>query len=196
MDKSVLWVEAFGWIKLILFALIVAWVLTNFVIVNASVPTGSMENTIRINDRIIAFRLSYTFSDPGRFDIIVFRGPDGESPLYVKRIIGIPGDTVTIVDGHVFINGEDEPLRYDFVQGEFFGNFPIPRNPLPDHITIPADGSPPYLTVPEGSFFVLGDNRGNSIDSRNWEVPFVTTEQILGQVIFRYFPGFQNLTRP
>ena len=193
--KGELWREALSWAKTIIFALVFAWVFTNFVIVNASVPTGSMEGTIRVNDRIVAFRLSYTFSEPDRYDIIVFRGADGESTLYVKRIIGLPGDTIRILDGRVYVNDSTEPLRDDFVQGDFFGNFPIPRYPNPPHLTIPEDGSAPYLTVPEGHFFVLGDNRNNSIDSRNWDNPFVSREQIQGRVIFRYFPGFQNLTR-
>ncbi|MCL2386331.1 MAG: signal peptidase I [Defluviitaleaceae bacterium] len=173
--KRELWRDALGWLKTILFALLFAWLFTNYVIVNASVPTGSMEGTIRVNDRIVAFRLSYVFSTPERFDIIVFRGAFDESPLYVKRIIGVPGDTVTIRDGRVFLNDDTEPLRDDFVQGEFFGNHG------------------PY-TVPEDGFFVLGDNRNNSVDSRHWGNPFVERGQIQGRVIFRYFPGFQNLT--
>ncbi|MCL1863061.1 MAG: signal peptidase I [Defluviitaleaceae bacterium] len=193
--KNELWREAFGWLKTIAFALIFAWAFTNFVIVNASVPTGSMEGTIRVNDRIVAFRLSYMFSEPDRYDIIVFRGAEVDSPLYVKRIMGIPGDEITIVDGSVFINGQEESLRDDFVQGDLFGNFPIPRTPLPDYIVVPTDGSAPFLTVPENHFFVLGDNRNNSIDSRHWGSPFVAREQIQGRVIFRYWPGFQNLTR-
>lgn len=177
--KRELLYDALGWVKTILLALIFAWAFTNFVIVNASVPTGSMENTIQIGDRIVAFRLSYTFSEPSRYDIIVFRGPEQDSPLYVKRIIGMPGDTIVIEDGRVFINGYDEPLRDDFVQGGFFGNF----GPFP------AAG-----TIPDDHFFVLGDNRNNSIDSRHWANPFVSREQIQGRVIFRYFPRFQNLT--
>ena len=174
--KGELWSDALGWIKTILFALVFAWLFTNFVIVNAMVPTGSMEGTIRVDDRIVAFRLSYMFSEPQRFDIIVFRGPYDESNLYVKRVIGVPGDTVVIEEGRVFINGESQPVRDDFVQGEFTGNFG------------------PF-EVPENNFFVLGDNRNNSVDSRHWQnSSFVERGQIQGRVIFRYWPGFRNLS--
>ena len=173
--KTELWRDALGWAKTILFAVVFALLFNTFVIVNASVPTGSMEGTIRVSDRIVAFRLSYLFSTPNRFDIIVFRGPDDTSILYVKRIVGLPGDEVNIRDGRVYINDSTEALRYDFVQGAIFGNFG------------------PYI-VPEGHYFVLGDNRGNSVDSRHWNNTFVDRNEILGRVIFRYWPGFQNLS--
>ena len=82
-----------------------------FLIVNAQIPSGSMENTIMPGDRIIGNRLAYTFSDPQRFDIIIFRYPDDESQLFIKRIIGLPGETVEIIDGRIYINGSDEPLE-------------------------------------------------------------------------------------
>jgi signal peptidase I len=91
-----------------------------FVIVNASIPTGSMETTIRVNDRIVAFRLSYTFNEPERYDIIVFRAPD-DGVRNVKRIIALPGERVSVVDGTVYINGVDGRLRTDFVTAGPFG---------------------------------------------------------------------------
>jgi len=186
--KVELWRDALGWAKTILFAVVFALLINNFIIVNASVPTGSMEGTIRVNDRIVAFRLAYLFSEPSRFDIVVFRGPEDSSILYVKRIIGLPGERINIVDGRVYVNDEPVPLRYDFVQGNVFGNF----GPYPD---VPDGHVGDYPVIPEGHFFVLGDNRGNSVDSRHWnDNRFVSEDDILGRVIFRYFPGFQSLT--
>jgi len=182
--KKEIWSEVFSWAKTIIITLLLAAIINNFVIVNARVPTGSMEDTIQVNDRIVAFRLSYLFRDPKRYDLIVFRGPDGDPTLYVKRIIGLPGEELIIVDGHVFINGSHTPLRSDFVKGELHGNFGV-FNPDTGELD-------PYV-IPEGHFFVLGDFRNNSFDSRQWSETYIPRGRILGRVAFRYFPGFANL---
>ena len=173
--KSILITEILSWSKLIVFTVTLAILLNQFVIVNASIPTGSMESAIMPNDRIIAFRLSYLFSDPARFDIVIFRYPDDESRLYVKRIIGLPGETVNIRDGLVFIDDAETSLQDDFIRdGIAWGNYG------------------PF-EVPEESFFMLGDNRGNSEDSRAWNNPFVHRSGILGRAIFKYYRGFAIL---
>lgn len=161
-------------IKTIIIAIIVAFVITHFIIVNAVVPTGSMKNTIMPNDRLVAFRLSYLFSDPERYDIIVFKAPDDESTLYVKRIIGLPGEKVNIIDGKVFINDQEVPLEDDYIMEDMLGSFG------------------PY-TVPENSYFMLGDNRNDSQDSRYWENTFLPKENILGKVLFKYYPKIESL---
>lgn len=161
-------------IKTIIIAIIVAFVITHFIIVNAVVPTGSMKNTIMPNDRLVAFRLSYLFSDPERYDIIVFKAPDDESTLYVKRIIGLPGEKVNIIDGKVFINDQEVPLSDDYIMEDMLGSFG------------------PY-TVPENSYFMLGDNRNDSQDSRYWENTFLPKENILGKVLFKYYPKIESL---
>jgi len=173
--KAELIYEVFSWAKVIVFALVFALILNFFVIVNATVPTGSMAATIRVNDRIIAFRLSYLFSEPQRYDIIVFRAPD-DGVKNVKRVIGLPGERVAIVNGVVYINGV-AGIRDEFVLPSATGYLG------PDF---------PETVVPDGHFFVLGDARGNSRDSREWMNPFVEEGRILGRAAFRYFPGFSR----
>ena len=156
-------------------AVAIALFVNNFIIVNAKVPTGSMESTIMSNDRIVALRAMYLFTDPKRFDIIVFKYPDDEKVLYVKRIRGLPDETVSIVDGKVYINDSDEPLTDVFVNEQAKGSFG------------------PY-TVPAGSYFVMGDNRNYSNDSRFWDNKFVKRDKILGKVIVKYYNGFKIYT--
>ncbi len=166
--------ELFDIIKTILIAIIVAFIITKFIIVNAVVPTGSMKTTIMPNDRLIAFRLSYIFSEPKRGDIIVFKAPDDENMLYVKRIIGLPGETLNIIDGKVYINDNNEPLPDEYIMEEMLGSFG------------------PY-TIPEDSYFMMGDNRNDSQDSRYWENTFLSKDNILGKVIFKYYPKIESL---
>lgn len=167
--------EILSWIKTIVLAVLIAVAINSFVIVNATVPTGSMENTIMPGDRIIALRLTYYFSQPERGDIVVFKYPDDESVLYVKRVIGLPGETVEIRDGKVYINGSQEPLNDDFVK----------ETPLGDY--------GPY-EVPEGCYFMMGDNRNDSLDSRFWVNKYVEEDKILGKVYFKYYKGFEFLS--
>ena len=94
--------------------------------------------------------------------------------LFIKRIIGMPGETVEIKDGKVYINGSEEPLKDSFT----------PETPVGDY--------GPY-TVPEDSYFVLGDNRNYSRDSRFWNNPYVAEDKILGKAVLRYFPGIKLL---
>lgn len=161
--------EIISWIKTIIFAFVAAWLITTFIIVNAKVPSGSMEDTIMTNDRLVAFRLSYTFSEPERGDIVVFKYPDDESVLYIKRIIGLPGETVEINEGNVYINGNLLQEDVNYATGKMYGSFG------------------PY-EVPEDSYFMLGDNRNNSKDSRFWNNHYVHKDKILGKAIFRYWP--------
>lgn len=167
--------EIINWITVVVSALLIALFLTNFVIANSRVPSASMENTIMTKDRIIGFRQSYLFSDPKRGDIIIFRYPDDEKIYFVKRIIGIPGDTVDIVDGRVYLNGSPEPLDEPYIKEPM----------LPE----PAM----HFEVPENGYFCMGDNRNNSSDARRWNNPFVYRDKIIAKVLFRYFPNIQPL---
>ncbi len=164
--------EIISWIKTILLAVVLAGFVNTFLIVNAQVPTGSMENTIMTGDRILALRTSYWFKDPGRGDVAVFRYPDDpeQETLFVKRIMGVGGDVVQVKNGSVYVNGEvlEEPYLEVVTQGDFG----------------------PY-EVPEDSYFMMGDNRNSSLDSRFWKNTFVEKNKILGKVIFRYYKGFK-----
>lgn len=169
-DKNTSWKkELFQWAAVLVIAVALALFINAFLIINAQIPSGSMENTIMTGDRVFGNRLAYTFKDPERFDIIIFKYPDDESQLFIKRIIGLPGETVEIRDGHIYINGSDTPLE-DVETKE------------------PMEGSFGPYTVPEGCYFVMGDNRNNSRDSRYWEHTFVTEDEILGKAVFRYWP--------
>lgn len=170
MDKKKVKKEIIEWVKYLAAAFLFALIINNTLIINANVPSGSMEKTIMTNSRLLGLRLTYLFGEPKRYDIIVFKFPDNEAsdPL-VKRIIGMPNETVTIIDGKVYINGSDTPLDDSFINGEAWGDYG------------------PY-TVPDGCYFVLGDNRGNSIDSRFWNSKFVAKNKILGKVYLEYFP--------
>lgn len=162
--------EIFEWVKIIVSAALIAFVLNTFIIANSEVPSGSMENTIMTGDRVIGSRLSYHFEDPKRGDIAIFRFPDNEKIYYVKRIIGLPGETVDIVDGKVYINGSGEPLDEPYIREPM-----IPEEPM-------------HFEVPENCYFMMGDNRNYSMDARRWENTYVKRDKIIAKVLFRYFP--------
>ncbi len=163
--------ELVSWVLNFAIAIVVALILKNYVIINAKVPTGSMENTIQPGDDLFGFRLSYIFSEPKRGDIIIFKYPDDETQKYVKRVIGLPGDTVVIEDAMVYINGSTEPLDESYLKEKWI-----------------KDTGPYEFVVPEDSYFVMGDNRNSSWDSRYWMNTFVSKDKIIGKAIFVYFP--------
>ncbi len=162
----------------IILAVAIALFLKNCVIANAKVPTGSMLNTIQEGDRIIASRLAYLNDDPERYDIIIFKYPDDESQYFVKRVIGLPGETVNIVNGIVYVTKTDgTTIQLD---DSFVTN------------CVPVGNFGPYV-VPEDSYFMLGDNRNNSEDSRYWENKYVKKDKIIGKVLFRYYPTISSI---
>ncbi len=166
--------EVMNWLKLIAVAVILVIAINKLVIINARVPTGSMEPTIHEKSRMIGSRLAYLFSEPKRKDIIIFRFPDNLKENYVKRVIGLPGEYVEIRNGIVYIN--DEPLEEDYT---YYDNNGI----------VDLKGDFAKTLVPEGCYFVLGDNRNNSHDSRTWKTThFVRENLILGKAMFSYYP--------
>lgn len=162
-------IKSFAFTLLITVA--VVFVLKNFVIINANVPTGSMENTIMPGDNLLGLRLAYIMEEPQRGDVIFFYFPDDETQKYVKRIIGLPGETVTILDGKIYIDDSEVPLEEPYLKEEW------------------TRGTGPFVfEVPEDSYLCLGDNRNRSVDAREWNKPYVTREKIIGKALFTYFP--------
>lgn len=164
--------EIFSWIKVIVSAIIIALFVDFVIIANAVVPTGSMESTIPAGSRIMGLRLYYNFKDPERGDIVIFKYPDDEKVDYLKRIIGLPGETVEIASGKVYIDGEllDEPYLDEEPTGDFG----------------------PYQ-VPEDRYFMLGDNRAVSKDSRYWTNTYVRRDKIIAKAFFMYWPKLKWL---
>lgn len=166
-----------NFIKMLIPSFLIALFITNFLIANAYVPSGSMETTIMTGSRLIGNRLAYKFNNnPERGDIVIFRYPDNEKIYYVKRIIGMPGDTVEIIPnrngiGYVYINGH-----------------PIPEPYLKEEMYVEKYQK---FEVPENAYFCMGDNRNNSADARYWKKPFVYKDKIIAKVLFQYWKGFK-----
>ena len=163
--------EILEYVRMFVIVAAVMLFLNLVVFVNAKIPSASMEPTIMTGDRIFGNRLSYRFGDPERYDIIIFRYPDDESQFFIKRLIGLPGETVRIENGQVFINDGAEPLDDSYVAEEW-GFFDEPM----------------IFEVPEDCYFCMGDNRNHSNDSRYWQNHFVTRDEILGKAVLRYWP--------
>lgn len=172
--KNAILSEVLDYVKVIVFAVVFVLIVNNFILINALVPSESMEKTIMTGDRIFGFRLAYEFQEPERFDIVIFKYPDDpeQKELYIKRVIGLPGETVNIINGKVYIDGEQTPLDDSF----------CPEIPIGDF--------GPY-TVPEGCYFMLGDNRNCSKDSRFWENTYVREDQVVGKAVLRYYPSIK-----
>lgn len=166
--------ELFEWLRAFIIALAITVFITQVLIINARVPSRSMEDAIHPGDRLIGLRFSYWFNEPQRGDIVIFRYPDDEEQLFIKRVIGLPGDTVTLEGGAVYINGEklDESAY-------------LPA----DVLTEPGYSGISSYVVPQNAYFCLGDNRTNSQDARYWINTFVTADEIVGKAVVRIFPS-------
>ncbi len=159
-------------------SLAVAWVavmlLVTYVGTLCTVDGSSMENTLHDGDRLWADKLTYRFSDPQRFDIIIFPPQYDPDSKYIKRIIGLPGETVSIdEEGHIYIDGEilEEDYGKEVIRAENRGSL--------------ASGE---ITLGEDEYFVLGDNRNESLDSRYEIVGTVKRSDIFGKAVFRIWP--------
>ena len=149
------------------------WLVITFVGQRTEVEGASMENTLHNGDNLIVDKLSYRFHDPERFDIIVFPFQFQENTYYIKRIIGLPGETVQIMDdGSIYINGEklEENYGMEVIKPETIGRAAEP------------------IELGDDEYFVMGDNRNNSSDSRTDMVGNIKRENIIGKAWLRIWP--------
>jgi signal peptidase I len=146
------------------------------------IPTGSMEPTLQINDRLMVDKVSYRFQEPHRGDIVVFQPTQaltqrGFKDAFVKRVIGVPGDRISVFQGEVIINGHR--LAEDYVS-----------HPSSTFIAICAEGNTAFLSqpqiIPPDHYLVLGDNRNDSYDGRCWGL--VAKQNLVGKAMFRFWP--------
>lgn len=160
--------EIFEWIMVIVVAVVMAFVVRSFIFEPVRVDGTSMLNTLQDNDFMIATKFDYIIGDPERFDIVICDYPNTDDGKYrVKRVIGLPGETIELRAGELYVDGELIEQNFDMTENEdYFG---------------------PY-TVPEGCYFVMGDNRDNSKDSRSPMVGALPRSMIKGHVQAVVYP--------
>lgn len=167
--------EAIIWIRDLAIVLAIVWLFITFVGQLTNVSGQSMYPTLNDNDWILIEKVTMRVSGFDRYDVVVFPYANNPKINYIKRVIGLPGDTVDIKDGKILINGEvlQEPVAYEPITGEenFTTQFPA--------------------VVPEAAYFVMGDNRNNSSDSRYSDVGFIHKKDIVGKGFLRIFPFTQ-----
>ena len=160
--------EIFEWVMVFVVAAALAFVVRTFIFEPVRVDGSSMLNTLTDSDFMIATKFDYLFSDPERFDIVICDCPNTDDGMYrVKRVIGLPGETIELRGGELFVDGEHIEQNFDMTPNE-------------------TNYGP--LTVPEGCYFVMGDNRNNSRDSRSPMVGPLKRSQIKGHVRCVVFP--------
>lgn len=156
------------WIKSIVIAIILALIIRGLVMESFIVDGNSMLETFRDSERVLVNKFVYKFREPKKGEIVVFPFPDEEDKILIKRVIGVPHDTVEIISEQLYINGEpvQEPYVFSGTAGRDYGP----------------------VEVPEGHIFILGDNRNNSADSRDPDVGFIDIEEVRGRTFMRYWP--------
>ncbi len=163
------------WVTIIAAALLLAFGVRAFVLQTYFIPTGSMEPTLHIGDRILVFKLAYLFSSPERGDVVVFKAPASEAvdcgdayvPDLVKRIVGLPGETISSVRNVIFI--DHKPLAQPWAHYQ-----PLDVQPITPQ------------TIPANHYFMIGDNQPNSCDSRYWGT--IPRSSIIGEAVFKIWP--------
>ena len=162
--------EAIGWIVYILIVVCATYLIVTYVGQRTKVSGDSMQATLQDGDNLIVDKISYRFRDPKRFEIIVFPYRYAEDTYYIKRIIGLPGETVQIIDGYVYIDGEKLDEHYGLEVMNNAGNAASP------------------ITLGEDEYFVLGDNRNRSADSRESNVGVLHRKELIGRAWVRIWP--------
>ena len=162
--------ELLGMLVYVGIVLAITFLIITYVGQRTHVSGESMENTLDDGDQLIVDKLTYRFHDPERFDIIVFPFRYKDNTYYIKRIIGLPGETVQIVDGEIYINGEllEESYGREVMQDAGLAAEPI--------------------TLGDDEYFVLGDNRNYSSDSRDPSVALIHRKEIIGRAWLRIWP--------
>lgn len=167
---SVMW-ELLGWLFYILIIIGLTYLIITYVGQRTRVSGSSMETTLSDGDNLIVDKLSYRFQEPKRFDIVVFPYKYEENTYYIKRIIGLPGDIVQVKDGYTYINGE-------LLESDIYGA----------EVMIEAGTASEPITLGEDEYFVLGDNRNHSLDSRDPSVGILKREDLIGRAWVRIYP--------
>lgn len=167
--------EIKDWVISIAIAVVIALFIRHFVVELYLVDGPSMRPTLQNQERLVVNKFIYNLHDPERGDILVFQYPKDPSRDFIKRVIAVPGDTIEIRDGHVYVNGElkNEPYILSTTRGDY-----------------------PLATVPEGHIFVMGDNRNNSEDSRFADVGMVPFDLIKGKAVLIFWPMDKIQTLP
>ncbi len=173
-------------IKVFLIVFLVVIPIRYFVFQPFIVSGASMEPSFHEADYLIVDQLSYRFSEPKRGDVIIFTNTDVSQKRYIKRIIGLPGEEIVIKDGHVFIvddNKEETKIAENYLTNEL-------------GITEKKRGKEDVIYLEEEEYFVLGDNRRHSFDSRDWGV--LSADDIIGKVLFQisFFDKFSFVQTP
>lgn len=167
--------EIKDWIVSIVIAIVLAFLIRYFIVELYLVDGPSMRPTLQSAERLVVNKFIYRFRAPERGEILVFRYPRDPSRDFIKRVIAIPGDTIEIKDGRVYVNST--LLNEPYILSKTRGNYPL-------------------ATVPEGHIFVMGDNRNNSEDSRFADVGFVPFDLIKGKAMLVFWPIGQFKTLP
>ncbi|MEB3341744.1 signal peptidase I [Okeania sp.] len=168
-----IWQEQKENIKVLAIALFLSFLIRILIAEPRYIPSDSMMPTLEVGDRLVIEKISYKFNPPATGDIIVFQPPQvlerygySKNQAFIKRVIGLPGDTIRVENGIVYIN--DEPLTENYIAEP------------PEYIL------PTSIKIPEDRYFVMGDNRNNSNDSHVWG--FLPRKNIIGKAIFRFWP--------